>query len=43
MSPPGAAITREKQIKAWTRRKRVDLIESVNAEWQDLSWSLPFD
>jgi len=33
----GAAIAREKQIKAWTRAKRVALIESVNPEWRDLS------
>ncbi len=32
-----AAIAREKQIKAWTRAKRVELIESVNPEWRDLS------
>lgn len=37
-----AAITREKQIKGWLRRKKVALIESVNPEWQDLSaeWNL---
>ena len=34
---PVAAIEREKQIKSWTRRKRVDLIERVNPEWRDLS------
>ncbi len=32
-----SAITREKQIKAWTRAKRVSLIESTNPSWQDLS------
>ena len=32
-----AAISREKQIKAWTRAKRVALIESANPEWHDLS------
>ena len=31
-----AAIAREKQIKAWTRAKRVQLIESVNPTWDDL-------
>ena len=31
-----AAIAREKQIKAWTRAKRVALIESVNPTWDDL-------
>lgn len=32
-----SAITREKQIKGWLRRKKIDLIESVNPEWKDLS------
>ena len=32
-----AAIMREKQIKAGPRRKKVELIESVNAAWKDLS------
>jgi len=32
-----AAIEREKQIKAWTRAKRVALIESVNPTWDDLA------
>jgi len=31
-----AAIAREKQIKGWTRAKKVALIESVNSEWRDL-------
>ncbi len=30
------AIAREKQIKGWTRQKKIDLIESINREWQDL-------
>jgi putative endonuclease len=30
------AITREKQIKAGSRRKKIELIESVNKEWKDL-------
>ncbi len=36
-------IAREKQIKAWTRAKRVALIESVNPTWEDLAadWFLP--
>ena len=33
----GAAIAREKQIKDWTRAKKVQLINSVNPEWRDLS------
>jgi len=32
-----AAISREKQIKGWLRRKKVALIESMNPGWKDLS------
>ncbi len=32
-----AAILREKQIKAWVRRRKIALIESVNPRWRDLS------
>ena len=32
-----SAIEREKQIKGWTRAKKVALIESVNPEWKDLA------
>jgi len=32
-----AAITREKQIKGWLRARKIELIESVNPEWRDLS------
>jgi putative endonuclease len=31
------AIEREKQIKAWTRAKRLALVESTNPKWDDLS------
>lgn len=31
------AIAREKQIKDWTRAKKIALIESQNPKWQDLS------
>jgi putative endonuclease len=31
------AIAREKQIKGWTRRKKLALIESQNPTWRDLS------
>ncbi|HEV8575229.1 MAG TPA: GIY-YIG nuclease family protein [Dehalococcoidia bacterium] len=31
------AIAREKQIKGWTRAKKIALIESTNPEWRDLS------
>jgi putative endonuclease len=33
----GNAIAREKQIKAWTRAKRLALIRSMNPTWQDLA------
>ncbi len=32
-----AAIAREKQIKGWTRAKKIALIQSVNPRWEDLS------
>ena len=32
-----SAIEREKQIKGWLRKKKIDLIESTNPEWRDLS------
>ena len=32
-----SALAREKQIKGWTRDKKVALIEAQNPEWQDLS------
>jgi putative endonuclease len=32
-----AAIAREKQLKGWTRQKKVMLIEGLNPEWKDLS------
>ena len=37
------AIAREKQIKGWTRRKKLALIESQNPTWRDLSddWMKP--
>mgnify|MGYP005843762933 FL=1 len=31
-----SAITREKQIKAGSRAKKLRLIESINSEWYDL-------
>ena len=30
------AIAREKQIKAGSRKKKIELIESSNPEWKDL-------
>jgi putative endonuclease len=31
------AIVREKQIKAGSRKKKIEMIEGMNAEWRDLS------
>jgi putative endonuclease len=36
-SDPGSAIAREKQLKKWSRAKKVALIESLNPQWLDLS------
>ena len=33
---PLAAIAREKQIKAGSRRRKIELIERMNPEWRDL-------
>lgn len=33
-----AAIGWEKQIKGWSRKKKIALIESINPDWNDLSW-----
>ena len=30
------AIAREKEIKGWSRKKKIILIESMNPEWRDL-------
>ena len=32
-----AALEREKQLKGWTRAKKMALIHSMNPEWKDLS------
>ena len=32
-----SAITREKQIKAGSRQKKIALVNSMNPEWRDLS------
>jgi putative endonuclease len=32
-----SAFERERQIKGWSRRKKIQLIESVNAGWLDLA------
>ena len=33
----GNAIAREKQLKGWTRRKKLGLIDTQNPEWVDLA------
>ena len=34
------AITREKELKGWLRRKKIDLIQKENPLWRDLSGEL---
>ena len=34
---PRAAVERERQIKGWLRRRKIELIASQNPEWKDLS------
>lgn len=34
---PYDAISREKQLKNWHRQWKVNLVESVNKNWEDLS------
>ena len=34
------AITREKQIKAGSRKKKLDLINKFNKEWKDIYYDL---
>ena len=31
------AITREKQLKGWVRRRKIELIEAANQRWDDLA------
>ncbi|MBR6364375.1 MAG: GIY-YIG nuclease family protein [Alphaproteobacteria bacterium] len=33
---PNVAIEREKQIKSWSRQRKIDLIESMNPDWTDM-------
>lgn len=35
-----SAITREKQIKKWNRAWKIELIESINPNWDDLYYEL---
>ena len=30
------AIAREKQIKSWPRRRKIELVNSINPDWNDL-------
>jgi len=32
-----AAIAREKEIKGWSRKKKEELVNSMNPKWKDLS------
>jgi putative endonuclease len=32
-----AARAREKQLKGWLRRRKIELIETENPEWEDLA------
>src|SRR4051812_24588735 len=34
---PLRGIAREKQLKGWSRKKKIALIECMNPEWKDLS------
>jgi putative endonuclease len=32
-----AAIAREKQLKVWSRKKQISLIQAKNPQWEDLA------
>jgi len=34
------AISREKQIKGGSRKKKIELIRSMNPEWNDLTFTI---
>ena len=34
---PVSAINREKQIKSWSRKRKIELIQSLNPDWKDLA------
>jgi putative endonuclease len=34
---PSRAIEREKEIKKWRREKKIELIERMNPDWEDLT------
>ena len=35
-----SAIQREKQIKSWNRNRKINLLEEMNPQWEDLYESL---
>ena len=35
-----AAVTREKQLKKWNRKWKLELIEKFNPEWKDLFYEI---
>lgn len=35
-----SALEREKQLKKWNRKKKIDLIEKDNPDWSDLSCNI---
>jgi len=35
-----AALTREKQLKKWERKWKIELIENANSTWRDLYYEL---
>ena len=37
----GQALRREKRLKEWQRRWKIDLLEGVNPDWRDLAGELP--
>jgi putative endonuclease len=39
-SDPRYAIEREKQLKWWCRKWKLNLIETVNPEWKDLTYEI---
>ena len=34
------ALARERSIKRWNRKWKLDLIESINPDWNDLAYSI---
>ena len=35
---PNPAIKREKQLKKWNRQWKINLINDLNPDWNDLTW-----